>query len=57
MLPAGNVRGGTGLHGEQRGWIGELLGTLTARQDEAMMELGAGGELLVARLRAALSAL
>jgi len=45
------------LHREPKGWIGELLGTLRTRQDEAMLELGAGGELLVARLRAALSAL
>src|SRR5690606_9041924 len=34
-----------------------LLRTLLARPDEVMLELGAGGELLVARLRAALSAL
>lgn len=60
MLPRGdsNAMKGTGaLHGRANGWIGELLGTLSARQDEAMLELGAGGELLVARLRAALSAL
>ncbi len=64
MLPAGETRpakGKNGLHGDtqgwRRGWVGELLGTLGARQDEAMLELGAGGELLVARLRAALSAL
>ena len=48
---------GSALHEESRGWIGELLGTLLAPQDEVMLELGAGGELLVARLRAALSAL
>jgi hypothetical protein len=51
------VNGEDALHREANGWIGELLGTLSARQDEAMLELGAGGELLVARLRAALSAL
>lgn len=34
-----------------------LLRTLLARPDEVMLELGAGGELLVARLRVALSAL
>jgi diguanylate cyclase (GGDEF)-like protein len=45
------------LHREPRGWIGEVLGTLLAPQDEVMLELGAGGELLVARLRATLSAL
>ena len=51
------MNGEDALHREANGWIGELLGTLSARQDEAMLELGAGGELLVARLRAALSAL
>ena len=38
-------------------WLRELFGTLLARPDEIMLELGAGGELLVARLRALLSAL
>ena len=33
------------------------MATLLSPQDEVMLELGAGGELLVARLRAALSAL
>jgi diguanylate cyclase (GGDEF)-like protein len=48
------------LRGEPRGWLDELLATLatlSARPDEVMLELGAGGELLVARLRAGLSAL
>lgn len=45
------------MRGEPRGWLGDLLATLLARPDEVMLELGAGGELLVARLRAALSAL
>ena len=40
-----------------KGWFGNLLATLLARPDEVMLELGAGGELLVARLRAGLSAL
>ncbi|MCL1635349.1 GGDEF domain-containing protein [Luteimonas sp. SX5] len=35
----------------------EFLKTLLARPDEIMLEVGAGGELLVARLRAALSLL
>ena len=39
------------------GRLGDLMGTLLARPDEVMLELGAGGELLVARLRAVLSAL
>ncbi|HST44120.1 MAG TPA: GGDEF domain-containing protein [Luteimonas sp.] len=37
--------------------MGELLGRLLARPDEVMLEVGAGGELLVARVRALLSAL
>ncbi len=37
--------------------LATLLRSLLARPDEVMLELGAGGELLVARLRAALSAL
>lgn len=37
--------------------LGELLSQLLARPDELMLELGAGGELLVARIRAVLSAL
>jgi diguanylate cyclase (GGDEF)-like protein len=45
------------MRGEARGWLGDLLATLLARPDEVMLELGAGGELLVARLRAVLSAL
>ena len=46
-----------GARNGNRGRLGELLATLLARPDEVMLELGAGGELLVARLRAALSAL
>lgn len=45
------------MRGESKGWLGDLLATLLARPDEVMLELGAGGELLVARLRAVLSAL
>lgn len=45
------------MRGEPKGWLGGLLATLLARPDEVMLELGAGGELLVARLRVALSAL
>lgn len=37
--------------------LGELGKRLLARPDEVMLELGAGGELLVARIRAVLSAL
>ncbi|GAA4860298.1 GGDEF domain-containing protein [Luteimonas vadosa] len=37
--------------------LGDLLKRLLARPDEVMLELGAGGELLVARIRAVLSAL
>jgi diguanylate cyclase (GGDEF)-like protein len=39
------------------GWWRELLRTLLSRPDEVMLDLGAGGELLVARIRALLSAL
>ena len=38
-------------------WLGELFTRLLSRPDELMLELGAGGELLVARIRALLSAL
>jgi len=37
-------------------WKRDLLRTLFARPDEIMLDLGAGGELLVARVRALLSA-
>src|SRR5690606_25839221 len=37
--------------------IGEVLGAVTSRPDEILLEMGAGGELLVARLRAILAAL
>src|SRR3569623_1552315 len=37
-------------------WLGEVFATLFAQPDEVMLELGAGGELLVARIRAMLSA-
>lgn len=37
--------------------VGDLLGRLLMRPDEVMLEVGAGGELLVARVRALLSAL
>lgn len=39
------------------GWWHELGRTLFSRPDEVMLDLGAGGELLVARVRALLSAL
>jgi two-component system cell cycle response regulator len=38
-------------------WKRDLLRTLLSRPDEVMLDLGAGGELLVARIRALLSAL
>lgn len=38
-------------------WLGELGKTLLARPDEIMLELGASGELGVARMRAVLAAL
>jgi diguanylate cyclase (GGDEF)-like protein len=38
-------------------WWRELLRPLLSRPDEVMLDLGAGGELLVARVRALLSAL
>ena len=37
-------------------WLGDVFATLFAQPDEVMLELGAGGELLVARVRALLSA-
>jgi diguanylate cyclase (GGDEF)-like protein len=39
------------------GRIREVVASLLARPDEIMLEIGAGGELLVARLRAALAAM
>lgn len=45
------------MQGRARQGVGEVLATLLARPDEIMLELGAGGELLVARLRALLSVL
>lgn len=38
-------------------WCRQLVTTLFAQPDEIMLEIGAGGELLVARVRALLSAL
>jgi two-component system cell cycle response regulator len=38
-------------------WLGDVFATLFAQPDEIMLELGAGGELLVARIRALLSAI
>jgi len=38
-------------------WLADVFATLFAQPDEVMLELGAGGELLVARIRALLSAL
>ena len=38
-------------------WVRDFLGTLLSRPDEIMLVQGAGGELLVARIRALLSAL
>jgi len=38
-------------------WLRDVFATLFAQPDEVMLELGAGGELLVARIRALLSAL
>ncbi|MGN6512662.1 MAG: GGDEF domain-containing protein, partial [Lysobacteraceae bacterium] len=38
-------------------WVRDYLGTLLSRPDEIMLVQGAGGELLVARIRALLSAL
>lgn len=37
--------------------FGEILGSLLGRPDEIMLEVGAGGELLVARLRAVVAGL
>lgn len=42
---------------ESMSWLRDLAKVLWSRPDELMLELGAGGELLVARIRAALSAL
>jgi diguanylate cyclase (GGDEF)-like protein len=38
-------------------WFRDLVATVFAQPDEVMLEIGAGGELLVARVRALLSAL
>jgi diguanylate cyclase (GGDEF)-like protein len=45
-----------GLRGTFR-WLKDLFAALLSHPDELMLELGAGGELLVARLRALLSAI
>ncbi|MCJ0825469.1 GGDEF domain-containing protein [Luteimonas sp. 50] len=45
------------MYGRSTQGYGKVLATLLVRPDEIMLELGAGGELLVARLRAWLSAL
>lgn len=47
---------GTGVQGSRQG-VTEVIGALLERPDELMLELGAGGEQLVARIRAMLSAL
>ena len=54
MLAAGGTGRAMGLRGTFL-WLKDLVGTLLERPDELMLELGAGGELLVARLRALLS--
>jgi two-component system cell cycle response regulator len=54
MLGAGIK--GTPMH-MTGGRIREVVASLLARPDEIMLEIGAGGELLVARLRAALAAM
>ncbi|GAA5004786.1 GGDEF domain-containing protein [Pseudoluteimonas lycopersici] len=54
MLAAGDTGRAMGLRGTFL-WLKDLVGALLARPDELMLELGAGGELLVARLRALLS--
>ena len=48
---------GARVYGRSTQGYGKVLATLLVRPDEIMLELGAGGELLVARLRAWLSAL
>jgi diguanylate cyclase (GGDEF)-like protein len=54
MLAADGTERAMGLRGTFR-WLKDVVGALLARPDELMLELGAGGELLVARLRALLS--
>lgn len=54
MLAAGDTGRAMGLRGTLQ-WLKDLVAALLARPDELMLELGAGGELLVARLRALLS--
>ena len=56
MLAAGDTGRAMGLRGTFL-WLKDLVGALIARPDELMLELGAGGELLVAKLRAGLSLL
>jgi diguanylate cyclase (GGDEF)-like protein len=51
------LRAGRASRVDDRSRLGALRATLLERPDEVMLELGAGGELLVARLRAALSVL
>jgi len=54
MLAAGDTGRTMGLRGTFL-WLKDLVSALLARPDELMLELGASGELLVARLRALLS--
>jgi diguanylate cyclase (GGDEF)-like protein len=56
MLATGDSGRVMGLRGTVL-WLKDLVRALLARPDELMLELGAGGELLVARLRALLSAI
>jgi diguanylate cyclase (GGDEF)-like protein len=51
------LRAGRAMRVDDRSRLGALRATLLERPDEVMLELGAGGELLVARLRAALAVL
>jgi len=57
MIAGGTGARSTGTMHTSLQWLRELATTMFARPDEVMLETGASGELLVARLRALLSIL
>ncbi len=56
MLAQSRKRAGFAVHSAVRGWR-SILGSLLDRPDTVMLEVGAGGELLVARIRVVIGAL
>ncbi|MEO6065701.1 MAG: hypothetical protein ABIP49_08000, partial [Lysobacterales bacterium] len=56
MLAQDGKRAGFVVHPAVRAWR-NILGSLLERPDTVMLEVGAGGELLVARIRVVIGAL